>query len=154
VKLDAPASRNLHRHGPVQTFVQMHFLALGIAFWFVAMSFETPIMDAAVYGDFIGTYPAEWWAASVMLASAAYLAGIIINGNWRWSAALRLAGALWHVFTLTAFSHGGWSAPQGLHLLIWASVALSMHLIFLWWNLGDLARAVRSETWPPRKPLK
>jgi len=150
----SPASRSLRRFGGIQAFVQMHFLVMGLAFWLVARSFDTPIMDAEVYGPFIGSYPAEWWAASVILASFLFMAGITINGRWRWSAGLRLLGAFWHVLTLSAFAHGGWTAPQGLHLLIWACVALSMHLFLLWWNLGDFSQAIRSKTWPPRTRQK
>lgn len=148
----APASQNLRKYGGIQLFVQAHFLAMGIIFWVVAKAIDIPVMSATVYGEFIGSFPAEWWAGSVITASALYLCGIIINGNWRWSVTLRLTGATWHVFTLGAFAHGGWSAPEGLHLLIWASLALSMHCFFLWWNLGDFARAVRSASWPPTRP--
>lgn len=147
----SPASLNLRRYGGIQLFVQGHFLAMGIVFWVVAKAIDIPVMSTTVYGKFIGSYPAEWWAGSVIAASFLFLAGIIINGNWRWSVSLRLAGALWHVLTLSAFAHGGATAPEGLHLLIWACVALSMHLWLLWWNLGDFARAVRSESWPPHK---
>lgn len=147
----APASYNLRRYGAVQLFIQAHFFAMGCVFWIVAKAIEIPVMSEAVYGEFIGSFPAEWWAGSVIAASGLYLGGIIINGNWRWSVCLRLIGALWHVLTLGAFAHGGATAPEGLHLLIWACVALSMHCILLWWNLGDFARAVRSESWPPRK---
>lgn len=149
MKLESPASRNLRCHGDSQLVLQIAFLCMGFAFWGVAAFLDDPVMDATVYGKFIGSYPAEWWAGSVILASFIYLAGIIINGNWRWSALLRLVGATWHVVTLSAFAHGGWAAPQGMHLLIWCGTALGIHGVFLWWNLGDFARAVRSETWPP-----
>ena len=150
----APASQNLRRYGNVQVFVQAHFLVMGIAFWFVAKKLDVAVMSTRVYGEVIGRYPAEWWAGSIILASGIFLAGIIINGNWRWSVCLRLIGAAWHVLTLSAFAHGGATAPEGMHLLIWACVALSMHVFLLWWNLGDFARAVRSESWPPRKQPK
>ncbi len=140
----APWSQNLRRHGDSQTQVQQAFLGMGVVFWIVAKRSDEPVMSAAVYGDLIGGYPAELWAASVMLASTVYLAGIIINGAWRWSAALRLAGASWHVFTLALFAWGGANAPEGKHLVIWALVALYLHVRFTIWNIGDFARAVRS----------
>ena len=150
----APASQNLRRYGNVQVFVQAHFLVMGIAFWVVAKVLDVAVMSTRVYGEFIGQFPAEWWAGSIILASWIFLAGIIINGNWRWSVCLRLVGATWHVLTLSAFAHGGWTAPEGMHLLIWACVALSMHGWLLWWNLGDFARAVRSKSWPPTRHSK
>ena len=103
----APASQNLRRYGNVQVFVQAHFLVMGIAFWIVAKALDVAVMSTRVYGEFIGQFPAEWWAGSIILASGTFLAGIIINGNWRWSVCLRLVGATWHVLTLSAFAHGG-----------------------------------------------
>lgn len=140
----APWSLNLRKHGDSQTLLQQAFLIMGIAFWVVAKRSDEPVMSAQAYGEFICSVPAEWWAASVMLASAVYLAGIIINGTWRGSAYLRLAGATWHVITLSLFAWGGWTAPDGLHLVIWCGVALYLHVRFLLWNIGDCARAMRS----------
>jgi hypothetical protein len=139
----APWSQNLRKHGDSQTQVQIAFLLMGIAFWVMAKSTDEPIMSSRAYGDLIGSYPAELWAASVMLASAVYLAGIIINGIWRGSAILRLIGALWHVITLSLFAWGGFHAPEGKHLFAWSAVALFLHGRFLIWNLGDFARAIR-----------
>ena len=69
-------------------------------------------------------------------------AGIVINGNWRWSAALRLLGAIWHVMTMALFVSGGIGAKHGDVIMIWGASILAVHLFFVAWNAGDLWRAV------------
>ena len=138
-----PASKNLRLHGDSQTVYQKMMLGMALAFWVAAKIMEGPVMNPALYGEFVTQYPAEYWAASLMLASAVYLAGIIINGNWRWSPALRLTGALWHCVTLAMFSYGGMSAADGQPMMIWGGCALGVHAWFALLNIGDLWRAVR-----------
>lgn len=138
-----PASKNLRRHGDSQTVFQIMLLGMALVFWVFAKIKSVPIMDAEIYGDFVTRYPAEWWAASLMLASGAYLAGIVINGNWRWSPALRLIGAGWHVATMALFVVGGMNAVHGDVIMIWGASILVVHLFFVAWNIGDLCRAVR-----------
>jgi hypothetical protein len=138
-----PASRNLRRHGDSQTVVQLAFLGMSVAFWAAAKLRDAPVMDERIYGKIVGAYPAEWWAASIMIASTVYLAGIIINGSWRWSAGLRLLGAVWHGLTLSLFTYGGATAEYGDPIMIWGGTALGMHLLFIGWNIGDFSRAVQ-----------
>lgn len=138
-----PASRNLRRHGDSQTVVQLAFFGMSLAFWAAAKLREAPVMDERIYGKIVGAYPAELWATSIMLASGLYLSGIIINGSWRWSAALRLIGAAWHGATLSLFTCGGATAEYGDPIMIWGGTALGMHVAFICWNVGDFTRAVR-----------
>ena len=138
-----PASKNLRRYGDRQTGFQQMLLGMALVFWIFAVVKDGPIMAPEIYGEFVTQYPAEYWAASLMLASAVYLAGIIINGNWRWSPALRLTGALWHVATMALFVAGGMSAVHGDVIMIWGASILIVHLFFAAWNIGDLWRAVR-----------
>lgn len=139
-----PASKNLRRHGDSQTVFQIMLLGMALVFWIFAKVKSGPIMDAEIYGAFVTRYPAEWWAASLMLASGGYLAGILINGNWRWSPALRLIGALWHVVTMSMFVIGGMHAPHGDVIMIWGASILIVHLFFAAWNATDLGRAVQN----------
>jgi hypothetical protein len=139
-----PASKNLRRHGDSQTVFQAMLLGMALVFWIEAKIEDGPIMAPEIYGDFVTQYPAEWWAASLMLASGCYLAGILINGNWRWSPALRLVGALWHVTTMALFVVGGMDAKHGTVIMIWGASILIVHLFFTAWNVGDLTRAVRN----------
>lgn len=139
-----PASLNLRRHGDSQSKTQIAFLVIAIGFWIGAKLKDSPVMPAAVYGEWVVSFPAEWWAASIMLASAIYLSGILINGAWRWSPLLRLSGALWHIVTLTAFVIGASSAEYGDFLTISCGVFAVKHGWFAWLNAGDLCRAVRN----------
>lgn len=119
-------------------------LGMAFVFWMFAKFKAGPIMAPEIYGTFVTQYPAEWWAASLMLASGAYLAGIIINGNWRWSPALRLCGSVWHVLTMALFVAGGADAKHGDVIMIWGASVLVMHVFFTVLNIGDLARTVRN----------
>lgn len=138
-----PASKNLRRHGDSQTVFQVMLLGMALVFWIFAKIKAGPIMSPAIYGDFVTQFDAELWAASLMLASGAYLSGIVINGNWRWSPALRLIGAGWHVATMALFVAGGMNAVHGDVIMIWGASILIVHLFFVAWNIGDLWRAVR-----------
>lgn len=139
--ISAPKSPNLRLHGDSQLVVQVGMFALGVAFWVAGTVMDRPVMDELAYGDVITRYHAEWWAVSILVASTVYLLGIIINGDWRHSPLLRIAGATWHVLTLSAFAWGGWHAPSGMHLAIFTTDLVAVHLLFLWWNVTDYLRA-------------
>lgn len=136
-----PWSLNLRKHGDSQIVVQCAALALAILFHLSATIQEKQIMPAEVYGEWITHYPAEWWARSIMGASTVYLLGIMVNGSWRWSPALRVVGATWHVIVLSAFVLGAWGTTYGDFFVLICAVFGAMHIVFLCWNLGDLARA-------------
>ena len=105
---------------------------------------DGPVMPHEVYGVWATSIPAEQWALSLMLASAFYLVGIVVNGGWRWSSALRLIGAAWHTITLGLFSVSAFSAQFG-DLFSLATMILSvLHGWFCWLNIMDLRRAVRN----------
>lgn len=118
-------------------------MAMAMLFWVFAKMSDTQVMPAEVYGAWVTSYPAEWWAASIMLASAAYICGILINGAWRWSPALRVIGAAWHVITLSAFVVSAMSARYGDFFVLSSGVFAVVHMWFLSLNAGDLMRAVR-----------
>lgn len=131
-------SPNLRRHGDSQEVIQWAFLAIASAFWLDAEMRPGPIMKPETYGELIVTLPTTFWAGSLMLASGLYLLGIIINGRWRWSPWLRLAGSLWHSVTLTAFALGGLTAPYGENLAVTAGVFAVVHIWFTALNASDL----------------
>lgn len=134
-------SPNLRRHGDSQEVIQWAFLAIAAAFWFAAIARHGPVMRPETYGELIVSLPTKFWAGSLMLASALYLLGIIINGRWRWSPALRLGGSLWHSMTLTAFAIGGLTAPYGENLAVSAGVFAGVHVWFTALNARDLRTA-------------
>ena len=135
-------STNLKRHGDSQTVVQVAFLGMAVAYYVAAKQTTEPLMPANVYGEWVVSFPAEWWAISLMFASALFLAGIRINGHWRWSPALRFAGAGWHFITLTAFCVGASGAADGDFFMLSTGTFAIVHFVFLWWNARDLAAAI------------
>ena len=142
MRLDPPVSLGLHRHGDSQFVVQCMMLAIAVMFWLAAKAMAGPVMAADTYGVWVTSWPAEVWAGSIMAAAFAFLMGIMINGEWRWSPALRLLGAAWHVVTLTAFCVGAAGAAHGNPVVIMCMGALGVHLWFVWLNAADLRRAV------------
>lgn len=136
-------SPNLRRHGDSQEVTQWAFLAISAAFWAAALLQDGPVMRPQTYGPWIVTWPTQWWAGSLMLASATFLLGIIINGRWRWSPLLRLIGAAWHSTTLGIFCAGGIVAPYGENLAISSGVFCAVHLWFAAMNAADLRQAWR-----------
>ncbi|MDH5796941.1 MAG: hypothetical protein OEZ19_00110 [Paracoccaceae bacterium] len=140
------ASIGLRRHGNAQETVSWAFFATSMIFWIVAVTRDEPIMPIANYGDAVVQYPAEWWAGSIMLATSAHLLGIIINGRWRWSPALRFCGSLWQVGTLFAFVFGAMTAEYDF-FAIPCGVFAVVYVWFLGWNTVDLARVVRDGAW-------
>ena len=122
--------------------LQLFFLALAVLCYIAAKAKHSPVMPAEVYGEWVTSYPAENWAVSLMLASAVYLAGIIINGAWRWSPALRLTGAAWHTITLGMFSIGSSEAQFGDVFSLATALLMGINGWFCWLNIMDLRRAV------------
>jgi hypothetical protein len=139
--LAPPWSQNLRRHGDSQFVFQWMMLAISMMFWAAATMTDAPVMEADTYGVWVTSFRAEVWAASIMLASFVFLLGILINGEWRWSTALRLIGALWHVLTLGAFCAGAWGSAHGNPVVMMCLGALGVHVWFAALNLGDLGRA-------------
>jgi len=139
---DPPVSINLRKHGDSQLVVQAMMLGISVLFWIAAKMRSGPVMPSSIYGDWVVSFDAEVWAASIMLAAFVFLAGIIINGEWRWSPALRLGGALWHCITLGAFVAGAATAQYGDPVVMMCTGAGVVHLWFAWLNCGDLRRAI------------
>lgn len=136
------ASRNLQRHGNAQETHQFALLAMAAVFWFVSAVFDGKLMTPNVYGEWVTQFEDHIWAASIMAASTVYLLGCFINGNWRWSPALRLSGALWHVITMGVFAIGAMGAEDGSALAVIAMTFCGLHVWFLWLNISDLIGAV------------
>lgn len=145
-----PVSRMLKRHGDSQFVVQWAFLLLAVLFFTKAVLSDSPIMPVEVYGEFVTSYPADWWAESLMLASGTYLLGIIINGEWRWSPLLRMVGAGWHCATLTLFTVTSQAAEFGDFFALGTGVFAIVHFVFLWWNVLDFRQSMRVDRNAPK----
>jgi len=121
--------------------VQEAMLLMGVGFFVWAVSTESPVMAAEVYGEAIGRYPAEWWAVSVIGASLAYLWGIRCYSVRYWRAAVaRIVGLFWHTATITAFGLGALEAVHGKHLVVFSAAILFIHARFALWTLFDVLR--------------
>lgn len=136
-----PWSKNLRRHGDSQLVFQCCTLVLSILFYLRAVMSDGQVMPAEVYGAWVTSFPAEWWAETIMAASTVYIVGILINGHWRWSPVLRVAGSGLHVVVMAAFVQGAFGATYGDFFVLICLVMGAAHAVFLAWNLGDLMRA-------------
>ena len=133
-------SLGLKTHGDSQRVVQNVFFGIAMAFWITAVCTDTPCMPVEVYGPFVVGFPAEVWAASLMLASFIYLAGIRINGEWRHSPVLRMVGAGWNALTLGIFVWSSSGQPYADFFTLSCAVFGVLHMWFFWLNLMDAAR--------------
>jgi hypothetical protein len=139
-----PASLNLRLHGDSQAVTQWWLLAMSIGSYVAAKLSDDPVMPGIIYGDWATSFPAESWAVWLMLAGFIYLAGILINGAWRWSPALRLIGAAWQMMTLGLFSVSAFTAQFGDLFSLATAILTVLHGWFCWLNIMDLRRAVRN----------
>lgn len=133
---------NLMKWKQAQTTVQALLFWAGAWFW-VAGSVGMGAMPADIYGADVASVPVTAWAGSILAASTVYLLGILINGNWRWSAAMRLFGAAFHVAVFTAFLASAMQAEAGVLICSFGSGFALLNAWAVWLNLIDLIGAVR-----------
>lgn len=86
-------------------------------FW-LGMILYPNALGAAVYGSFAQTFQAEAWAAGFMGSALLLIYGIHINGRWRWSPVLRIAGLSLLTLLFSGLVASSLSAPTGV--VIWA----------------------------------
>ncbi|RBO54074.1 hypothetical protein DSD19_06330 [Rhodovulum sp. BSW8] len=137
-----PESESLRKHGGQQRLMGAVFIGIGLAFIIGGLASTADVMAPELYGDRITRWPAEAWGAVVAVSAALYRLGIAINGRWRWSPAIRTAGAAAQVSITLAIIVGCWGTPFGLP---WALAAAPLCVAWVWcfWlALGDLSRAV------------
>ena len=135
-------SKNLKRFGKEQQIIQALMLLMAAIYCIAAATMDGPVMDPKVYGDLVTSVNAEWWSWPIFIASMVYLLGIWINGNWRWSPALRVAGSLYHAVTLALFSYMAFGVSAVNPFVVTSGLLSVTNLVFLGWNLGDLSRAI------------
>lgn len=136
-------SKNLRKYWQGQLVIQLIMAAVGLQFCIAAAVLPGPVMDPADYGPYVTSVRAEWWSWPILINSLLYILGILINGNWKWSPALRLFGSVFHVVTLFLFAWLSWYVSP-LDPFITGCVTLGVaNLILVGLNLGDCYRAVR-----------
>ena len=104
-------------------------------------------LGAQVYGGMAQAVQAEAWAAAFMGASLMMVYGVTINGRWRWSPFLRIAGLVLLSVLFAALALSSLSAPAGV--VIWAFTIpcfLFPCLRFLRLNLMDARTRWRNGT--------
>lgn len=143
IDLRKTPSTNLRRYGQYQLGLSFLLGVAGAIYCAAAALKSGPIMDPAIYGDLVTSVPAEAWSWPITLASCVYLLGIWINGNWRWSPFLRLAGALVHAVSLTLFAIMAYRLPTVDPFVVTAALCGAANIWFFALNLGDAVRAIR-----------
>ena len=86
-------------------------------FWLGLLVFPEAL-GAHVYGEMAQSIQAEAWASGFMGASLLLIYGVHINGRWRWSPFLRIAGLILLALLFAALALSSFSAPAGV--VIWA----------------------------------
>jgi hypothetical protein len=150
MKLAPPVAPMLRRYRSLQLGWCLPFLAISSLFWAGAHFSDEPMMPAEVYGEWVVSSPAEWWALSIMAGCASWLVGILINGDWRWSPFLRLIGTTWQVCTLGAFAIGSIGTQFGEIVSTGGAVFAVAHIFAVRWAIVDCAFVVREGAlWKP-----
>jgi hypothetical protein len=100
----ARSSKNLKAHGDSQEVIAIATGTAGTLLWSTSIWVETPMIPPEVYGHLVTSINASVWAAWLFWWSAMLLIGIGLNGRWRWSPLLRLAGSFGNFLAFSFFS--------------------------------------------------
>ncbi|MDX1744020.1 MAG: hypothetical protein R3186_10555 [Ruegeria sp.] len=143
---DSP-SKNLRAYGREQLFAQIILAAVGLWFCIGAAVLDGPVMNPAVYGPYVTSVKAEVWSWPIFLNSLTYILAIMINGNWRWSPAVRMVAAGAHSVTLFLFAWLSMLTPGAMQYVEPFPAACAImgvaNVWFFFLNAGDTVRAIR-----------
>ncbi len=131
----------LTRWKPAQWSFALLALFYGFAFFLAGIS-GLQAMAPDDYGDVAVSLEIEAMAGVQLTASMMLAVGLLFNGRWRWSAALRLAGATMLVGMCAMLSWSAASAPNGWPVAIYCSGFAVFGAVVAWWNLVDLRAAI------------
>lgn len=106
----------MQRRNAQMSFALQIFAAAWI-FWGGILLYPDAL-SAAVYGAMAQEVQAEAWAVGFMGSALLLVYGVHINGRWRWSPFLRIAGLLLLTALFSALTLSSLSAPTGV--VIWA----------------------------------
>lgn len=134
------------RHKSAQWMAAMMALSVGVSF-FVAGVIGMTAMSPDQYGEVAVALEIEAMAGVQMTASLLIVFGLLYNGRWRWSAALRFAGAVAVMLLCIGLA---WSALQARDGWPFAVYCTCFGIVCIgpvaWWNLVDLRAAL--QWWP------
>ena len=143
MSLYSSPSLNLRKYWQAQLVVQLLMAAVALQYCVAAALLDGPVMDPADFGPYVTSVKAEVSSWPILLVSMLYILGILINGNWKWSPALRLFCAVFHVVTLFLFAYLSWYvSPVDPFVASCMSMGFA-NLILTGLNLGDCVRALR-----------
>lgn len=116
------------------------FFGAACLFW-VSAHLEIFTMPPEMYGAAM-EIPAEVWSGLLVFSSAVWLFGIYINGRWRWSPLLRVAGCGGHLTFNLIFLWTSATAPMGDVVALFSVSFALANARFLALNLRDLWRVI------------
>lgn len=145
MRLRPPAAPNLRATESAQWMLAVPFFLISLGLWFAAIGTDGPVMDVEVYGPFVVGFPAEAWAGAIMAATTIWMLGILINGDWQGSPALRVAGTTAMVLILGAFAVSASATAYGDVLVIGGGVFALAHAVAAVWAAADMVHALRGD---------
>lgn len=141
--LDNSPSRNLRLYGQAQLVVQIILGTIGFAFCIMAALMDGPIMSPLVYGDVLTSIHAEWYSWPLFISALIYTLGILINGNWRFSPALRLFSALTQAIILWVFFVLAFDTSSIDPFILGSAILGGFNIWFIGLNTADTLRAIK-----------
>lgn len=141
--MNSSASKNVREYGHHQLMIAF-IQAWGSAYFtFFALSTDTIMMSPDVYGEWVTGFQAEYWSIPLLIGALIHIAGVKINGSWRWSPALRVFGSVVISCMLSMFVYGSGTAPLGDPIVAFSSGFACIYFWFTLLNIGDLSRSIK-----------
>lgn len=134
-------SFKLSRHKSAQIAFSALALFYGFAFFGAAIAgWNAMIPDQ--FGALAVSGEVEAWAGLQLCASVLLALGLTINGRWRWSPALRMAGAGFITLICGLLAYSASTASEGVSFFVYCSGFCAFGAVVTWWNLVDLRSAM------------
>ena len=103
-----------------------------------AISLPTDSMASAPYVPYLAIMPEIYWGLLTVLAGAAQVLGVVINGRWRRSPHLRMAGAwvglMWYVALTITFLIG---SPVTISIAAFLYLPLAIGSMWCFLNIAS-----------------
>lgn len=131
----------LGRHRGAQWTFALLALYCGLAF-FILGSLGWSAMAPGQYGEMAVSFEIEAMAGVQLCGAMFVCIGLLINGRWRWSAAMRLVGTTIICVLLAGLGYSSAQAPNGWPFTVYLVGFIGFGLIVAWWNLVDLRAAI------------
>lgn len=110
----------LARHKGIHVAFTALALFYGFAFFALAVS-GWNLMYPQQFGDLAVSGEVEAWAGMQLCGSLFMAFGLLINGRWRWSPALRLVGSVIVAALTSVLSYSASTASEGAAFMVYCS---------------------------------